>query len=187
PASPPFPYTTLFRSTEQLDVTYTIVWSLMLGNIIAVVICFAFVTQLAKLATVPAGILVATVVAIVFIGAYSATRDIGDLMVLIAFSVIGGGMKRFGWARAPVLLGLVLGDLVEQYLFISTSRYGYDWLTRPGVIIIFMIPVLYFCYRAIGFFWKRSGPAASATGEASAPSDKPAGTISSVDKVMLPG
>jgi hypothetical protein len=47
--------------------------------------------------------------------------------------------------------------------------------------------VLYFCYRAIGFFWKRSGPAASATGEASAPSDKPAGKISSVDKVMLPG
>ena len=173
--------------TEQLDITYTIVWSLMLGNIIAVVICFAFVTQLAKLATVPAGILVPTVVAIVFIGAYSATRDIGDLMVLIMFSVIGWGMKRFGWARAPVLLGLVLGDLVEQYLFISTSRYGSEWLTRPGVIFIFMIPVLYFCYRATGFFLKRRGSAGMVASEATLSSDsKPTGSISPVDKVMLP-
>ncbi|SMF19087.1 TctA family transporter [Xaviernesmea oryzae] len=178
--------------TEQLDITYTIVWSLMIANIIGVLICFAFVSQLAKLALVPAGILVPTVLAIVFIGAYSATRDIGDIIVLLIFSVIGWGMKRFGWARAPVLLGLVLGGLVEQYLFISTSRYGSDWLTRPGVVLILAIPVLYFAYSAAKFFLKRRTPALAPVGAAvSEPAPpkqaEPAGPISLVDRIMLPG
>ncbi|MBW6422278.1 tripartite tricarboxylate transporter permease [Rhizobium sp. XQZ8] len=180
--------------TEQLDITYTIVWSLMIANIIGVLICFAFVSQLAKLAMVPAGILVPTVLAIVFIGAYSATRDIGDIIVLLIFSVIGWGMKRFGWARAPVLLGLVLGGLVEQYLFISTSRYGATWLQRPGVIFILLIPVVYFAYTAVRFFLKRRNaePALAAVGaavsEPVAPKDiEPAGPISAVDRIMLPG
>ncbi|EUB99018.1 protein of unknown function DUF112 transmembrane [Rhizobium sp. CF080] len=176
--------------TEQLDITYTIVWSLMIANIIGVLICFAFVSQLAKLALVPAGILVPTVLAIVFIGAYSATRDIGDIVVLLIFSVIGWGMKRFGWARAPVLLGLVLGGLVEQYLFISTSRYGSAWLQRPGVIIILMIPVLYFAYTAVKFFLKRREPVPVAVGaavsEPAAPK-APVGPVSIVDRIMLPG
>lgn len=176
--------------TEQLDITYTIVWSLMIANIIGVLICFAFVSQLAKLALVPAGILVPTVLAIVFIGAYSATRDIGDIVVLLIFSVIGWMMKRFGWARAPVLLGLVLGGLVEQYLFISTSRYGSAWLQRPGVILILMIPVLYFAYSAVRFFLKRREPVPVAVGaavsEPAAPK-APVGPVSLVDRIMLPG
>ena len=180
--------------TEQLDITYTIVWSLMIANIIGVLICFAFVSQLAKLAMVPAGILVPTVLAIVFIGAYSATRDIGDIIVLLIFSVIGWAMKRFGWARAPVLLGLVLGGLVEQYLFISTSRYGATWLQRPGVIFILLIPVAYFAYTAVRFFMKRrnAGPALASVGaavsEPSMPKEvEPTGPISAVDRIMLPG
>lgn len=179
--------------TEQLDITYTIVWSLMIANIIGVLICFAFVSQLAKLALVPAGILVPTVLAIVFIGAYSATRDIGDIIVLLIFSVIGWMMKRFGWARAPVLLGLVLGGLVEQYLFISTSRYGSGWLQRPGVLFILAIPVLYFAYSAVKFFLKRrQSPALAAVGaavsEPAAPKQaEPVGHVSLVDRVMLPG
>jgi TctA family transporter len=176
--------------TEQLDITYTIVWSLMIANIIGVLICFAFVSQLAKLALVPAGILVPTVLAIVFIGAYSATRDVGDIVVLLIFSVIGWVMKRFGWARAPVLLGLVLGGLVEQYLFISTSRYGSAWLQRPGVIIILMIPVLYFAYTAVKFFLKRREPVPVAVGaavsEPAAPK-APVGPVSIIDRIMLPG
>jgi TctA family transporter len=177
--------------TEQLDITYTIVWSLMIANIVGVLICFAFVSQLAKLALVPAGILVPTVLAIVFIGAYSATRDIGDIIVLLIFSVIGWGMKRFGWARAPVLLGLVLGDLVEQYLFISTSRYGSEWLYRPGVIFILMIPVVYFAYSAVRFLMKRGravpAPVGAAVSEPAAPKEIHAGQISAVDRIMLPG
>src|SRR3546814_1932426 len=108
--------------SEQLDITYTIVWSLVIGNIVGVSICFVFVSQLAKLALIPPGILVSVVLSIVFVGAYQATRDIGDVIVLLAFSVVGWGMKRFGWARAPVLLGLVLGSLDRKSTRLNSSH-----------------------------------------------------------------
>ena len=137
--------------SEQLDITYTMVWSLAIGNVVGAAICFMFVSQLAKLALIPPAILAPVVLSVVLIGAYQATRDIGDIIVLLVFSVLGWAMKRFNWSRAPVLLGLVLGGLVEQYLFISTSRYGFDWLERPGVMVILAIPVIFLTWKGIGF------------------------------------
>jgi TctA family transporter len=52
------------------------------------------------------------------------------------FSFLGWFMKRFGWPRPPLILGLVLSGIIENYLFISISRYGAAWLTRPVVLII---------------------------------------------------
>lgn len=178
--------------SENLDITYTIVWTLVIGNIVGAAICFAFVGQLSKIAQIPAGILVPTVSAIIFIGAYQATRDIGDLLVLVGAGVVGWVMKRFGWPRAALLLGLVLGGLVEQYLFISTSRYGFDWLQRPGVIVIFMIPLVYLAFRMYQFLRdlraKKADPQA-ASADAAASKAAAADTVepmSPIDRFAVP-
>ncbi|CAN0211328.1 unnamed protein product, partial [Chrysoparadoxa australica] len=73
--------------SDDLEITYTMVWSLAIGNIVGVVICFLLVSQLAKIARIPAGILVPTVLSIIFIGAYQATRDIADLYVVLVFGI----------------------------------------------------------------------------------------------------
>ena len=39
------------------------------------------------------------------------------------------------------ILGFVLGDLAEVYLYTATSRYGASWLLRPGVVILFVVAV----------------------------------------------
>jgi Tripartite tricarboxylate transporter TctB family len=62
--------------------------------------------------------------------------------VLVAFGVLGWTMKRHGWARAPLILGFVLGKLIEKYLFISVGRYQFEWLERPGVIAIFSVTAM---------------------------------------------
>ena len=38
--------------------------------------------------------------------------------------------------RPPLVLGLVLARLTENYLFLSVSRYDFDWLTRPIVMVL---------------------------------------------------
>ena len=45
-------------------------------------------------------------------------------------------MKQLGWPRAPLLVGFVLTQPTEQYLWLSISRYGSEWLLRPGVIAL---------------------------------------------------
>jgi hypothetical protein len=48
-------------------------------------------------------------------------------------------MEKLEWPRPPVLLGLVLGPLAENRLFLSSDNYGMSWLTRPAVIGIFIV------------------------------------------------
>jgi TctA family transporter len=126
----------------QLDITYTLVWSLALANVVGAGICFLSANPLARIATLRAGILIPTVLAVCFVGAYQGSKGYGDLVVLVAFGLTGWTMKRYGWARAPLILGFVLGKLIEKYLFISMGRYQFEWLQRPGVIAIFAVTVL---------------------------------------------
>ncbi|MEX2450347.1 MAG: tripartite tricarboxylate transporter permease [Rhodospirillales bacterium] len=125
--------------TEKLDVTYTLVWSVALANIFGAGICFAFTKQLAKIAQVRVGILVPVVLAITFVGAFQGSKAWGDLYALLLFGLLGWIMKRLRWPRPPMVIGFVLGGLVESYMFISVNRYGAEWLGRPAVIAIGLI------------------------------------------------
>jgi hypothetical protein len=53
-------------------------------------------------------------------------------------------MKQFKWPRPPLILGLVLGDIIERYMFISVERYGLEWLKRPVVIVVLLMAILGF-------------------------------------------
>src|SRR5882672_4816317 len=122
--------------TKRLDVTYTIVWSLTLAHVIGALICLSCSRWLAKISTVRPEILLPIVLALVFVAAYEGSHDWGDLFVLLGFGVVGWLMKRLGWPRPPMVLGIVIGGIFERYLFISTSLYGSGWLLRPVVVVI---------------------------------------------------
>ena len=114
--------------TKNLDVTYTLVWSVAIANILGAGICFAFANQLAKVALIRIGILAPVVLAVTYVGAFQGSRQWGDIYALLIFGLIGWVMKRLRWPRPPLILGFVLGGLVERYMFISIERYGVDWL-----------------------------------------------------------
>jgi TctA family transporter len=122
--------------TKHLDVTYTMIWSLAIANIFGTVLCLLLTTQLAKVALMRIHLLTPLVLVMVFLAAFQATRHYGDIWSLIAFSLLGWFMKRFSWPRPPLILGLVLSGIIENYLFISMARYGFSWLLRPIVLII---------------------------------------------------
>ena len=132
--------------TKRLDITYTLVWSVALANILGTSICFMFANQLAKIALVRIGILAPVVLAVVFVGAFQGSNSWGDMYVLLIIGAFGWIMKRTGWPRPPLVLGFVLGGLVERYMFISVERYGAEWMWlwregsfKPLVTIIFAI------------------------------------------------
>jgi len=122
--------------TKHLDVTYTIVWSLTLAHVIGALICLSCSRWLAKISTVRPEILLPIVLALVFVAGFEGSHDWGDLYVLIGFGIVGWIMKRLGWPRPPMVLGLVIGGIFERYLYISTSLYGAAWLLRPAVVAI---------------------------------------------------
>jgi putative tricarboxylic transport membrane protein len=127
---------------KNLDITYAMVWSIALANILGAGACYAFSPQFARLATLRYTLILPAVLSIVYIGAFEASRSWGDLIALLLFGVFGWLMKQFKWPRPPLVLGLVLGDSIERYMFISIERYGFDWLWRPVVIVLLTLALI---------------------------------------------
>jgi TctA family transporter len=125
--------------TKHLDLTYSMVWSIAIANILGSGLCFAFSGQLAKIATLRYTLFMPAVLSLVYIGAFEATRSWGDLFSLMFFGVLGWAMKHFRWPRPPFVLGFILGEPIERYLFISIERYGIDWMIKPFVLIMFAL------------------------------------------------
>lgn len=128
--------------TKRLDVTYTLVWSVALANVIGAGICYVFANQLAKIALVRHGVLLPTVLAVTFVGAYAGSSAWGDIYLMVGAGIVGWIMKRLGWPRPPVILGFILGQLMERYMFISVERYGASWLWRP-IVAAFLVMTLW--------------------------------------------
>jgi hypothetical protein len=104
--------------------------------------CYAFSPQFAKLSVLRFSLVLPAVLGIIYIGAFEATRQWGDLYSLLVFGLLGWIMKQFKWPRPPLILGVVLGDTIERYLFISVGRYGIGFFARPVVAILFTIAII---------------------------------------------
>lgn len=127
---------------KNLDITYSMVWSVALANILGAGMCYAFSPQFARLATLRFSLILPAVMGIIYIGGFEATRQWGDLYALLIFGLVGWLMKQFKWPRPPLILGAVLGDTIERYMFISVERYSLTWLNRPVVAILLFIAIL---------------------------------------------
>lgn len=132
--------------TSQLHLTFAVIWTLVIANVIATAICMIFARPISRVCFLPFYATVPPIVAFVFIGAFAANFHSYDLAGLMFFSSLGFLMRRYGWPRAPLVLGAVLGDKMEMYLWLSYARYGLEWLKRPAVIALIVLLVASFVY-----------------------------------------
>lgn len=134
---------------SSLDVTFSMVWILIIANLIVAGICFLILNQLAALTFIKGSLLIPFLLVLVFIGSFTANNHINDLIVTIIFGVLGYFMVLDGWPRPPLILGLILGKIGENYLWISTAAYGAKWLLHPTVVVLIIITVLMVAYPTI--------------------------------------
>lgn len=123
-------------ATRDLPLTLLIVFSLVLANVFAGLIMLFVGQWIAKLALVPIQVLAPVVISLMAFAAVQTSFTSNDLLVFAAFSFLGCLMSELGWPRPPLLIGLILSPILERYFFISTTRYGYEWLMRPSVVFI---------------------------------------------------
>ncbi|MFN0071924.1 MAG: tripartite tricarboxylate transporter permease [Chloroflexota bacterium] len=135
--------------TTKLDITFSLVWLIVLSNIITVAMCYLLLNQLVKITYVRGALLIPTLLLLVFFGAYADSNSLFDLGVALIFGIIGLVMVYLGWQRPPLILGLVLGPLIEKNLSISYGRYEFAFLSRPLVIVIIVATLLVTFYPLI--------------------------------------
>jgi len=120
----------------DLNITYSIIWSLAIANVLGAGLCILLAGQIAKLTTIPFPLMAPFMISVICFASFQATRDISDLIALVVLGIFGVLMKRFGWPRPALLIGYVLAPQAETYFYQALQFYDWGFLTRPGVLII---------------------------------------------------
>ena len=130
---------------ENLDIALTLSFSHLFGALIACVLGLMLAKYIAKITTIPSRLMAPVLTLICLTGAYACRGKITDVYLAIGFGVIGYFMRKCDIPRVPVLLGLILGSLMETSfnttMQISQNDLSY-FFTRPlSVIFLLFIPV----------------------------------------------
>ena len=138
--------------TTNINLTYTIIWSLAIANVVGAGLSLLLAGPISKLTSIKFSLLAPFMIMVISFAAFQATRDMMDLWMLLIFGMIGIFMKRFGWSRPAFLIGFVLATQAESYLNMAVQFYGWSMFLRPGVIIILLISLIsvYFSRRGGG-------------------------------------
>jgi putative tricarboxylic transport membrane protein len=105
-----------FLFQRNPEVIWGLVASMYVGNIMLLILNLPLVGLFVRILSIPARWLLPIVLAISFVGVYSVHNSALDLVLATLLGFIGYLMRKFGFPLAPVILGLVLGDLLEQSL-----------------------------------------------------------------------
>ena len=138
---------------EKLSLSFSMVIVLVLSNLLATGVCIAITRPAARIAFLRSNLLIPVLMLFVLFGAYVAYPHPYTLVLTLAFGVLGYLMMRFDWARAPLLVGFILGPLAENNLVISLSSYGAAFLVRPiplGCVAVMALVVFVAVRRGVG-------------------------------------
>lgn len=136
--------------TKDIDLTYTIIWSLAIANVLGAGLSLFLAGPISKLTQIKFSLLAPFMIMVISFAAFQATKDMMDLWMLLFFGLIGIFMKRFGWSRPAFLIGFVLATQAESYLNMSVQFYGWEMFWRPGVIIILVLSLVSIYYSRKG-------------------------------------
>jgi len=125
--------------TTHLDLTYLMIWSLAIANILGAGLCIGFASHISKLTLVRYYILAPVMIVLIFFATFNINRDWYDFVGLLGFGLIGITFKAFGWSRPALLIGFFLSTKVELLSYQTQAVYGLTFLTRPVSIILIVL------------------------------------------------
>lgn len=149
--------------TEHLAVTFSMAWTLAIANVIGVVFGLLLANPLARLTYLPVSFIVPVIMAFATLGAYTTSNDYGDLIVALLFGVTGYEMSKHRYPKAPLILGLILGEIAEVNLHISYSLWGPAFLLRPITLILLLATLAAVFFQPVKSVLKRGRPEVPAT------------------------
>ncbi|MCZ6742640.1 MAG: tripartite tricarboxylate transporter permease [Alphaproteobacteria bacterium] len=129
--------------SQHGDIVTLIVVSLVLGNALLAMVGMLWSGQLAKLTRVPYPLLGAVIIPLTFLAAFQDTRHWSAIPIVLGFAVLGLAMKQFKWPRPPLILGFILGGIIEENLLSAHSLYGtMGILSRPLTVALVVLAVV---------------------------------------------
>ena len=116
---------------EQKDFVWGLIASMYLGNLVGLVVVLTTVPWWAAILRIPFSVIAPVIIVICAIGAYTVHSAMFDVVMMLAFGVLGYLFKKLKYPLAPLVLALVLGDMAEasfrQAMLLSQGSLSIFW------------------------------------------------------------
>ncbi|WP_435256648.1 tripartite tricarboxylate transporter permease [Thioclava sp. FR2] len=129
---------------EHMDFIYALYISLFILNVIVVAFLFVATRSLMKVMLIPNRFLGIMILTFSLIGIYTLRNSLTDIAIASAFGFFGFILKRLDLPTSPVILGIVLGKLMEDRLRTAMARVRepLDFIDRPIAFVLFLMILL---------------------------------------------
>lgn len=126
---------------EHPSIAWGLIASMFIGNLMLLILNMPLVKVFAKLIETPPKYLIPMIVAISIFGVYAVRVSVFDLMLMIICGLIGYFLAKNDFPMAPLVLGLVLGPMIENNLrrALTTSNGDFMIFIEKPVSLIFLI------------------------------------------------
>jgi len=101
---------------EQADLFWGLVASFLVGNVMLLILNIPLIGLWVRLLNIPYRYMYPTIIVLICVGVYSLNNNVFDIWLTLGFGVIGYLMKLFKFEPAPLLIGFVLGPMMEEHL-----------------------------------------------------------------------
>ena len=137
---------------QQPDLLYTIFYGMLLANFIFLIFGLLGAKIFSRISLIPRGYLWPSVFVFCLVGSYGLSQSMVDVYIMLISGVVGFFLRRSGFSPAPIIMGIVLGELVENSLAQSIIIFDQNifmFFTRPIVLVFFTLTFLSLFYRPI--------------------------------------
>ena len=111
---------------ERHEIVGGLIASLFIGNILLLLLNLPLVNIFARLLTLPNWILVPGILILSIIGVYSSHASVFAVLLMLAIGMVGWLLRKAGFDMAPIILGFVLGNMMEVNLRNALAISGGD-------------------------------------------------------------
>jgi putative tricarboxylic transport membrane protein len=133
--------------SQNPDVVWGLIAALFIGNFMLLVLNIPMVGLFARILLVPSRILMPIVAMVSFVGIYGISGSTFDLLVMVAFGVLGWVLRKLEVPLVPVILGILLGNAMEDNLRRALTISNGDW----GTLVASWLSIGLWAVAAVGF------------------------------------
>ncbi|MGO1117557.1 tripartite tricarboxylate transporter permease [Rhodovibrionaceae bacterium A322] len=128
---------------DEPEIFWSVIMSMFIGNLVLLILNLPLIPYIAKVLTIPRNYLIPFVLFFTLMGAYIGQNNATELLILVGFGVCATALRFANYPLAPLLIGFILGGLLEDNFARSLQLYdgiSFVW-QRPMTLGLLLIAV----------------------------------------------
>jgi putative tricarboxylic transport membrane protein len=130
--------------TDNSELFWTLIASFWLGSLLLVVLNIPLIGIWVRILRVPYHWMFPLIILLICIGVYSVNNSLFDVGLALVLGVMGVLLRAYGFEMAPILIGFILGPMLEQYFrrAMQLGRGDWEYFVSSGISVFFLAATL---------------------------------------------